>query len=94
MRLQATTQPTWRAVLRGRARKVLRWCGLTPAGAFESDYGVSALWSYEEMRDGESLDARDCARCAFPVVWPHAPSESLPAVCAAETRKAHLTRVP
>ena len=42
-----------------------------PAGQFpDFDYERAALWCYTEMQDGETLDARDCGRCAFPQVWP------------------------
>lgn len=53
-------------------RRVIRSVGFRPAGSQPNDYEESIMWCYGEMRNGETLDARDCARCAFPVVWPKA----------------------
>jgi hypothetical protein len=42
-----------------------------PAGAYpDFDYEHAPVWCYNEMQNGEALDARDCSRCAFPQVWP------------------------
>jgi ectoine hydroxylase-related dioxygenase (phytanoyl-CoA dioxygenase family) len=51
-------------------RRALRSAGAVPAGTYSTEYAMAPHWCYAEMQDGESLDARDCSRCAFPVVWP------------------------
>ena len=53
-------------------RRAARLTGLS-AGSFpplrEWDYERAASWSYLELEDGDRLDAKDCSRCAFPLVW-------------------------
>lgn len=50
-------------------RRVLRLAGMAQVGSRPGDYEHAMLWSQQEMRNGDSFDARDVSRCAFPVVW-------------------------
>ena len=52
-------------------RKTSRY--FMPAGQVaifaDYDYENAGQWTYFEMQTGEPLDARDCSRCAYPLVY-------------------------
>jgi len=57
------------------ARGSLRSTNILPLGnenclLDQFDYRHSPHWCYLEMKTGEDLGARDCSRCAFPLVYP------------------------
>jgi ectoine hydroxylase-related dioxygenase (phytanoyl-CoA dioxygenase family) len=64
------------------ASSLLEYCwrritrSVLPAGYFPQDYEQSIYWCYNEMKNGETLNERDCSRCAFPQVWPNATRKS------------------
>ena len=42
------------------------------------DYENAGQWTYFEMQTGESLDARDCSRCAYPLVYTRSNGPTVP----------------
>ena len=61
-------------------RKTSRY--FMPAGEVamlaDYDYENAGQWTYFEMQTGESLDARDCSRCAYPLVYTRSNGPTVP----------------